>query len=454
MADPAADARAGDDAAGATGESGARAEATVRSATTRHTNRWVGIAGLAFLTAGIGVFVRSRPLVLAAVVIVGYLAYANVFDDPSVSLAVGRRLDERAPDPGDEIRVTVTVENTGDAVLPDLRVIDQVPEALEVVAGPARTATALRPGARMTFSYTVVARRGEYRFDGLTVLARDFSGSVERELDLSTAAETVTVVSPLDGTTAVPLAPLTSPYTGRVETDSGGEGVEFYAVREYRHGDPLSRIDWNRFARERSLSTLEFREERMATVVLVLDLRAEAYLQAGEDGRHAVDREIDAAGRLFRSLLGTGDRVGIAAFAPADVWLPPGAGKTHRARARHLLATHPALSPTPPERDVYTRTQLRDLETRLSEETQILFLSPMPDPVSAYVVRSLHTRGHPVTVVSPDPTRTDTPGHLYEHLERSNRLNDLRTSGVRVLDWADDESLAETLERGRRRWSL
>ena len=426
---------------------------TVRAETLRATNRWVGVATIALLSAGLGVAVRSRPLLLAAVVGVGYLAYANATEAPEPALAVSREVGDSLPEPGDRVEIRATVENVGETALPDLRVVEQVPEALAVVDGPARTATALRPGARMTFSYTVVARRGEYDFDGLTAIARNASGSRERELDLATAATTLTCLPPIDATDTVPLRGLTLPYTGRVSTDSSGEGVEFASVREYQHGDSLSRLDWNRYARDGTLSTMEFREERMATVVVLLDLRRAAYLQAGADGLHAVDRSIDAARRLFNSLLETGDRVGIGAFSPADIWIPPGAGATHRAEARDLLSTHPALAPTPPDDRVYVRLQLRRILRRLDDDAQVVFVSPVPDDTSVYAARALQVRDHPVTVVSPDPTLTDTPGRMLAAVERSNRLNDLRTSGVRVVDWDSTESLAEALERARGRWS-
>ncbi|WP_206425109.1 DUF58 domain-containing protein [Halosimplex salinum] len=427
--------------------------ATIRSSTLRSTNHWVGFAALSFLSAGAGVVVRSRALLLAAVVGVGYLAYANATEAPEPALAVERRLSTDDPEPGDTVDVTVVVENVGESVLPDLRVVEQVPEALAVTDGPARAATALRPGARMTFSYTVLARRGAYRFDGLTVLARNASGSRERELDVATEPASITCLAPVDATATVPLRGLTSPYTGRVSTDSSGEGTEFASLREYQHGDSLSRIDWNSYARDGQLATMEFREERMATVVVVLDLRRPAYLRAGDDGLHAVDRGIDATRRIFNSLLDTGDRVGLAALAPETVWLAPGAGATHQARARDLLSTNPALSPTPPDGRVYVRTELRRLQKRLDDDAQVVFVSPMPDRTSALVARSLHVRGHPVTVVSPDPTLRDTPGRTLAAIERSNRLNDLRGSNVRVVDWSADERLAEALERARRRWS-
>jgi uncharacterized repeat protein (TIGR01451 family) len=425
----------------------------IRSETRRETTHWTGIGALAFAAAGLGVVLESRPLLLGVTVVVGYLAYANLLDAPSPTLAVAHRIADPDPDPGDEVTVTVVVENTGEATLTDLRMLDEVPDALEVVGGTPRTATSLRPGARATFSYDVLARRGEFTFDGLTVVARSIDGSVEREQELETTATRFACTPSLDTTTTVPLRPQTSPYTGRVSTQTTGEGVEFASLREFRSGDPLSRLDWNRFARDGELATLEFREERMATVVVLLDLREEAYLQSASGELHAIDREIDAAGRLFHSLLDSGDRVGIAALSPHDVWLAPSAGPTHRAKARHLLATHEALSPTPPEGRFLVRTALRTLQTRLHDEAQILFLSPVADRVAEYVARSLQVRGHPVTVVSPDPTSEDTAGHQFARIERSNRLNDLRTSGIRVVDWDDEETLTQAIVRADRRWS-
>jgi len=446
-------ARATDPVDGADTAGEAASATTVREMHLVSTNHWVGVAAVTFLTAGLGVVTRSRPLFLAAVVGVGYLAYANATEAPDPSLAVTRSVADADPEPGDRVRVQVRVTNAGDEVLPDLRVVEQVPDALAVVDGPARAATALRPGASVTFSYAVRARRGEFSFEGVDVIARNVSGSRERVLDLATAATTVTCLPPLGATDAVPLQGLTSPYTGRVSTDSSGEGVEFSSLREYQPGDALGRIDWNRYARDGQLATMEFREERMATVVVLVELREQAYLRADEDGPHAVDRCIDATRRLFNSLIATGDRVGIAALAAEEAWLSPGAGPTHQAEARHLLATHPALSPTPPSGQLYVPGFLKTLLSRLDDDAQVVFVSPVPDVTSVYVARALHVRDHPVTVVSPDPTRTDTPGRTLAAAKRSNRLASLRRTGVRVVDWASEERLAEALERARRRWS-
>jgi uncharacterized repeat protein (TIGR01451 family) len=434
------------------GEGAAESGNPTLSRTDRVTNHWRGISAIAFLAGGLGVLTTTPSLLLASLVGVAYLAYARIGSGPTVELSIERSLSDEHPSTGDEVEVTVTVRNEGDSTLTDLRLIDGVPSALSVNDGVPRLATSLRPGATATFRYTVLARRGVYEFDTLIAIARDPAGSIESEIEFETET-TLTCTPTLDTTAVVPLRALTSQYTGRVETSTGGDGVEFFSTREYQPGDNLSRIDWNRYARQRKLTTIDFREERMATVVLVLDLRMEAYKQAEENSLHAVDRSVDAAGRLFTALLETGDRVGIAALAPEDVWLAPGTGNEHRARARELLATHPALSPTPDEEYFSIYLRRRKLMERFPADAQVILLSPLLDDTIARTARLFDAHGHLVTVISPDVTNDDTVGHTVARIQRRNRISDLRKHQIRVVDWERDESLAMALERIRKRWS-
>lgn len=435
------------------GDGGASTVAVGEETEATATGRWKGISVLALLSSGVGVLLTEPALVLAAAVGVGYLAYVRVAatrGTQPVELAVQRSYDPD-PDPGDHVDVTTTVRNEGDRWLADVRLVDGVPDALPVVDGSPRVGTALGPGESTTLSYAVRAKRGEHTFEPLSAIVRDVAGETERTTTVAAPDRLVSTPS-TEPVAAPPLRPQTTRYAGRVETDDGGEGVEFHATREYRSGDPTARIDWNRYARTSELTTVEFRQERAATVVLVVDLRPKAYLRASETGLHAADRGVEAASRLFTSLLDEGDRVGVGALAAEEVWLPPGSGNDHWARARDLFATHSALSSQAATQRVSVRVAVRQLRKRLPEAAQVVFCSPLADDGAARAARRLDAHGHLVTVVSPDPTAGDTPGRRLAAAERTARMTDLRGHGIRVVDWGS-EPLSAALDRARRRWS-
>ncbi|MFC7204488.1 DUF58 domain-containing protein [Haloferax namakaokahaiae] len=415
------------------------------------TRRWVGLEGLVLAAAAVGVLTRRPALLFVAGLGVALLGYTRIARAPALDLEIERDLSDSTPAPDDDVHVTLTVTNTGTSTVFDLRVIDGVPPALAVDDGTARLGTALRPGATATLTYTVSAIRGEHTWEETTIVARDPSGSIERRETID--VETTMRCEPVLAATAnLPLRGLTSQYAGRVETSVPGSGLEFASIREYRHGDPLRRIDWNRRARTGELATVEFREERAATVVLVIDTRTEAHVAPERDAETAVERGVDAASVAFPALLDSGDRVGLAAFGPKPCWLAPSTGLDHRARARRTFATHPAFAPVPSEAAFFPTIALKRLRRRLPSDAQVIFCSPLCDDYAAEVARRLEAYGHAVTIVSPDPTTGSTVGGRLARIERDLRIRDLRRHGIRVIDWGD-ESLAVALDRAATGWS-
>lgn len=421
----------------------------------RSTEHWTGVGAVALLGIGIGVLVQRPAVVLAGVVGIGYAAFARVDRPLDPRLSLERHLEDPTPDAGDVVGVTLTVRNEGERIVPDCRLLDGVPEALAVVKGSPRLGTSLRPGETATIEYAVRASRGEHRFRPATALLRPFNGAHETEFALPSAeATTLVCVPPLEPTAApIPLRPAATRYAGRVATDRSGEGVEFASTRAYRPGDPLSRIDWNRRARGGDLATLEFREERAATVLLVIDAREPAYRASAPGDPNAVDLSVGAAGRAFARLLDDGDRVGLASMAPDASWLAPGSGRDHRVRARELLAAHPSLASTPPSDRFFGWRWKREIRARLSGETQLLVFSPLCDDEPAGIVREFDAHGHPVTVVSPDVTADRTAGQRLARIERALRIADLRGAGIPVVDWDPESPFDRALYRADRRGS-
>jgi uncharacterized protein (DUF58 family) len=416
------------------------------------TRRWAGLAAATLLILGVGVVFRSPGPVLAAAVGAGVLAVRAAAAPPSPELSVDRRLSTTTPEPEADVTVEVTVGNEGDALY-DLRLLDGVPDGLAVVDGPARHATSLRPGDAATFAYTVQASRGRHVWGPATAIARDPIGAHEREVTVAVPTE-LRCVPAFEGTAELPLRGLTTPYAGRVSTAVGGDGIEFHAVREYRRGDPRGRVDWNRAARTGELATLELREERAATVVLVVDARRDAYVAPEPEVESAVERSVHAAGALGAELLSTGDRVGASAFSPRGCWVPPDTGTGHRARLRDSLGTDPAFAPTPPtDTDPFIprlwRTRFR---RRLPTDAQVILFSPCVDDPPIRLAERLHAVGHLVTLVAPDPTPPDGVGGRIAGIERGLGLSGLRGSGVRVLEWSYAEPFAVAADRAARRW--
>lgn len=417
------------------------------------TNRWGGFAGTVLFAAAVGIVLREPALIVGGAVGVGYLVAAGVGSAPTPRLAVERTVEAENPVPGHEIAVTVEVKNEGETALLDLRLVDRVPPGLEVIDGSPRCATALSAGDSVRFSYSVAATRGRHEWTELEAVTRDLPGT--EELEATAEADSVlSCVPPLGRTTDLPLRGLTTQYTGHVSTDVGGSGVEFYSLREYRHGDPLRRVDWNRTARTGELTTLQLREERAATVVLVVDSRERAYLAGDPNAENAVERSVEAAGRMFVVLLDSGDRVGLAALCAEDRWLRPGTGNDHRAKARRLLATDPAFAPTPSDANgsVYVNGWVQRARKRLPTDAQLILFSPLCDDAVARAARRFDAAGHLVTVVSPDPTVDDTPGRGLAWIERRLRISKLRTAGIRVLEWGE-EPLGVAVAGAERRWS-
>jgi len=409
----------------------------------RETGHWYGISAVVLAGVGAGVLLEQPAVLLVGVVGLWYAAYARSHDVTGAALSVERSLSTNRPEPGETVTVTVTVRNDGEELLTDLRLVDGVPDALAVTQGSPRLGTALRPGGAVEFSYAVTARRGVHAFEPLVAAVRNAPGTVEHERVVAPERPTELVCTPLLEALPLPLPLRTAstPYAGVETTASSGDGVEFYSTRLYRPGDARSRIDWNRRARTGELSTLVFREERAASVVLLVDVDESAYV-APESGEHAVDRSVEAAGQAFATLETAGHFVGVGALGRAECWLAPGAGETHRARARELLATHPALASVPPEEPENPLRARRLLRSRLPANAQVVVFSPLGRPSVVRTIRGLEAAGYPVTVVSPDPTADGTPGRRLARVGRRLHVTDLRGDGIPVLEWAWDEPFA------------
>ena len=438
------------------GEEGEEVAPGVRYAPRISTGQWTGIGAFALVAVGVGLITFDPAVLLVGTVGAGLSAYARATSAPDLRrLDVERRYSEDAPDPGEIVEVTVSVTNESGSFMPDLRLVDRVPGAMRVVEGSPRLGTTLGAGDTATFSYEVVVERGVHDWP-LVAIGRDISGSVEREATIAVDDE-YRCIPALKTPNEMPVRSQTSLYSGQVDTDIGGSGLEFHSVREYREGDPLNRVDWKRRARTGELATIDFRLERAANVVLLFDARESAFLSPRPTEHHALDRSVQAASEVFGALFDRGDLVGVAAYDTVPCWLAPGAGDGHRERARRLFATHPALSSTPPQlldNEGHYVDPMTHVRRQMSADSQVILFSPVCDDYTSEVARQLDAAGHRVTIVSPNPTADRTVGQRLARLERKTRIASLRERGIRVIDWEYGAMLGLSLDRAQERWAV
>jgi uncharacterized repeat protein (TIGR01451 family) len=427
--------------------------------------RWNGAILAAVALTWVGIVYTSAAVLLGALVPLAYVAYdALGTTPPADTVSVSRSLSTTRPVPDDTVAVTLTVTNDGDTPISDVRVLDGVPDSIALVDGTARGAFALDADESATLSYTVRAVAGTYTFDDPAVRCRSLSGGQRTTATVPATGDCrfeTDAVPPTTDTESGPAGTGTGAATG------GGRGTEFYATREYRPGDPLSRIDWRRYARTGTLGAIEYSEHTATQAAVVVDARPVARVAARAGGTTGAELAITAGARLTASVAASGDSVAVGAvgldtadtpepigtdgvfWAAADgPWRP----ETVFEAASRVATTAPDETlPDWDEPDVTPDdAAVRRIRDELSRTTAVFVATPVLDRWPVALARQLTALGNPVTVVAPDVTTDDTPGSSLAGHYRERQLEALRDTPARVVDWQPDEPLAiepQELER-------
>ena len=468
---------------GETDADGQQTTASVGEGKTVYTARFAGFVVLLGVLVAAGL-VTFNPVAFAAATVPLVFLLAGLAGRPAKpgdSLAVSRAITPGRPRPAERVAVTVTVENRGDRTLADLRLVDSVPEALRVVDGQPRVSGPLEPGETVTTEYEVVARRGRYTFGAPVARSRAVLGSMWTQEPLSADGDATMrcAVSAED----IPIAAEGDQFVGDLLSVTGGEGVEFHATREYRRGDPPSRVHWRELAKRGDLSTITYRERESAEITIVTDARASARVSAAPGEPAGALLAAYATYRLVEPLVRQGHRVGVAALGvdPATEAAFPvrridhgrGAQQTRLALdllgdvdrrvqnaipsrlGRHSRREHDGGdlrrgSPASAQLDSTAAVSVGGFADTLTRwagsTTQFVCLTPLLDGPVHGLCRRLR-REHAPVVISPDVTVPVTDGGRRDLLATDGVTNDpaARTGGADAAD-----SLATRTARLRR----
>lgn len=449
----------------------------------RHEPRWRTAVAPAALLVAVALWTGDRVLFVAAALPLGYLAYGALSSVPDVSGAVRveRSLSTDTPFPGERVAVTVTVTNEGERSLPDLRVVDDVPGGVEPVSGCPEAVLGLRPGESRELTYELVAQRGAHEFGNVSLRARSLSAAAVSSADVTPEGDSGMFchVHVEDA----PVRDQTMQFVGSIPTQTGGAGIEFHSTRKYRRGDPMNRIDWRRLAKTGELTTVDYRVQEAARVMVVVDARESVAVSCGSEYPSSRELSSYAAELLTGVLLDEGHEVGIGVFglslpgtrgAGSPSVLEPSGGDAFRAHVSAVCSAiaegdpgvaaaatdgrgrgrgagegsraapgerGSAAAPSPDGGLDDADAATRRLRAFLDRHTQVLFVTPAIDEFPVTATETLVGHGHAVTVVSPDVTDRETLGGRVARVQRTERVRRLREVGAHVVDWSLDDPL-------------
>lgn len=407
--------------------------------------RGAAIAGA--LAIGFGAATQTGTALLLGIPIVGYVLLNRLDTGTSPEIECDRELDQHHPLPGRDVTVTVTVRNAGTDDVPDLRLVDGVPDSLAVVDGSPRAGLSIPAGDSASFSYTVRARRGEHRFERLTAISRNLTGSVRSRADV-----------PIESTVhcrvradSYGLEDRASAIAGAMDTAKGGSGVEFHSLREYDTSDPASRIDWRRLAAGGDLTTIQYRETNAAFVQFVLDRRSTIDRSFSASEMTHRENTTYAAELLTEMLVENNHYVGLSSYGKKRNHILPANGDDQWLRLQRVFEEMTSIgdgSAPAPRRTRDDPTSVADeLVALLPSYTQFTLVSPLFDDTFVDYARRLQAHDRAVIVVSPRPSTVRTNGQRIMLSERALRIDELRRHDVTVLDWDTDDPLPFFLER-------
>jgi len=167
-------------------------------------------------------------------------------------------------------------------------------------------------------------KRGRYSFSETSCTVEDIFGLYQYSKNVS-APFSFTVYPPR--VLVKEWQDFNSMYRGRhlhsINSEVQRETTQFNGIREYIHGDPLSRIHWNASARTGTWKSKEYEKESLPRMMIVLDCAAD----------YSSDDQFEVAVSTAASLLDYAHHsdlpVGLITGEAEPLWMAPQRGRVH-----------------------------------------------------------------------------------------------------------------------------
>ncbi len=275
--------------------------------------RWILGAAVVLV---VGMVFQLGLLVYAMYVLLGVLILSRYLTREWIENATADRECNRVTaNVGEKAAVIVNIKNSGPLPIAWLLLEDSLPrEALSErpprlrVEGQRTQLMQLAGGGTKSMLYQVQFKtRGYYQIGPLLMETGDLFG-LHRRYKVVSEPHFVLVypkVVPLEGYDLASRRPIGEVrITHRLFEDP----TRISGVRQYQHGDPLSRIHWRATARVGTLHSKTYEPSSVAGATLLLDFHRDAYPERNEP--HRSELAITAVASLANTVYQLGEQVG------------------------------------------------------------------------------------------------------------------------------------------------
>ena len=402
------------------------------------------------LTSGIsliliGMMISNFQLMIVGLTFISFLAI-NGWVEGHSDLEIKRDVSAVNVYKGDDINVVLTVTNKSYRRTQQLEVFDNVPHEMKMRKGINLMRMNLGPGQTATIRYTVrCPLRGHYTIGPTSIRYRNTFNLFVSETSVGDRSDITVFPQVRDVEEALIRSDVPKMYTGATTLKTPGQGMEFYALREYFPGDSFRSINWKAFARTGELMVNEKTRDAVTDVFIILDTRDVARI--GTVLKNPLELGTVAAASIANYFIKRRDSVSLVTYGERMDFLPPETGDKQHYKVLSQLAAVESKGSMP------LQAVTNALSPRISRGSPVFIISSLEgDGTTLSAIRNLSGKGHEVIVLSPSSIDLERlvsriPRMAYEvlKLERQNRLTAISGYGAKVIDWTPSVELSQAL---------
>ena len=402
------------------------------------------------LTSGISLILISMmisnfQLMIIGLTFVSFLAI-NGWVEGHSDLEINREVSAVNVYKGDDINVILTITNKSYRRTQQLEVFDNVPHEMKMRKGINLMRMNLGPGQSATIRYTVrCPLRGHYTIGPTSIRYRNTFNLFVSETSIGDRSDITVFPQVRDVEEALIRSDVPKMYTGATTLKTPGQGMEFYALREYFPGDSFRSINWKAFARTGDLMVNEKTRDAVTDVFIILDTRDVARI--GTVLKNPLEMGTVAAASIANYFIKRRDSVSLVTYGERMDFLPPETGDKQHYKVLSQLAAVESKGSMP------LQAVTNALSPRISRGSPVFIISSLEgDGTTLSAIRNLSGKGHEVIVLSPSSIDLERlvsriPRMAYEvlKLERQNRLTAISGYGAKVIDWTPSVELSQAL---------